>query len=1187
MKEISTVAENPEIKAVSGVIVKALLDPETHLHNAIVSLNHLSLKSQVDTASLALLLPLLQRGLRENLSSSKMYAAGLLGRIISRIGDDVSLVPLFMDTIPLLLVVLVDPVPSARSTAAKSLRSLVFGLVPTSTLFNFFETYNYTSGDEKEDIRLTESNMEDMVDQLMNKLLATVFASESGVERSGGANGVVELLGTVQRDEVIRAFLERTILIHFKSKQSYMREGVMWIFVFLPKTLGIKKNVTFVRLEFLVLFKGLSDASEGVRNTALTAGRTLVNLYGGQEDALIIRELMSGLSSPEWRVRVGCLTLLNELLFALVNRKSKANAPVASEAAEQPDQDIEEGEGEEKVETQASTAMDIVVIAQVLGAQLRNLIFSKLFILRSDSSPVVRSTAGKVWKCFVYQSGKLVKMMLGELLKLIIQDLKQPSVETKVVAAMALGELITKHSERVLPRVIPFLENKMRGEVEDLREATLCLVEITRHASPEQLEAFFTTISHMIEIGITCTLESDVASYSAICFDLIYTKCTALTCRKLIPKMIRRLELYEDGSAEHTAALYGLKLMIEKRSAEILPVILPKLLKPEMSQADVDALRGVCSVSSSVLSSHIRRILAHILKQVVRNRQKETEQSVEFTQVVLDICNNEDADTVLVMQLLLEFTSDAKHAGVCFSLLQAILGQTSHNIDVAAVETARCVLDRFSTDDEQLLEEAEGTLLKLLSNKVAFAALCENVDVVRGVLRTTTSRVRFRKGAGSKCLKSFSKEPIVLGLATFYKEALVGTSDPNLKEIAILGLKDVVIMAPATTLNARIIIKITGPMIRAAGEKHPVPVKVAIFSCLRDIVSKGGMKVRALVPQLMSCCTRSLVSESPGVRFLCVETIQMLANMAPRAENLFKDLADTAQKCSLDLLPYVNCALDSVLYHQGSKLNSEIIKAMLTHSARLLEEDTTAAVSTSIAYLVGRGVGLLSADETHLPWLTGFLESCQVRAIDDPSVPGWLTRVSVLSTVLEKAPQLVEVDQSIERCLSLVATMLGHQASGESQAEEKQWTSVGLFFALMVAEDKVTQHVKHKSLVVSIFEKNQMDRVKLAAVHALRVLLSKNEPLAQPLLKRTVGFLIKCSRNNSASHQTCLLLNDLIGAEETTTEAQAMELLEGKKFPKSRALELAAIWKARSSDGTSRNYEPEASFCLLHPFFLL
>jgi hypothetical protein len=110
--------------------------------------------------------------------------------------------------LPLVHLVLVDPVPEARATAAKALGTLVE--------------------------RLGEAHFPDVIPGL----LRTLKTDTSGVDWQGAAQGLSEVLSGLGMERL--EGLLPDIIANAQSPRSTVREGFMSLLVYLPATFGVR-----------------------------------------------------------------------------------------------------------------------------------------------------------------------------------------------------------------------------------------------------------------------------------------------------------------------------------------------------------------------------------------------------------------------------------------------------------------------------------------------------------------------------------------------------------------------------------------------------------------------------------------------------------------------------------------------------------------------------------------------------------------------------------------------------------------------------------------------------------------------------------------------------------------------------------------------------------------------------------
>lgn len=218
----------------------------------------------------AQVVPVIERGLRERGADAKRKAAQIVGNLAS-LTDSQDFIPYLDKLLPLVNVVLADPVPEARATAAKALGTLVE--------------------------RLGEEQFPDMVPGL----LRTLKTDSSGVDRLGAAQGLSEVLAGLGMERM-EALLP-DIVSNAQSPRSTVREGFMSLLVYLPATFGSRFQPHLTKIVGPIL-SGLSDNEEPVREAAMKAGRMIINNYASKAIDLLLPELEQGMFDSSWRIRV-------------------------------------------------------------------------------------------------------------------------------------------------------------------------------------------------------------------------------------------------------------------------------------------------------------------------------------------------------------------------------------------------------------------------------------------------------------------------------------------------------------------------------------------------------------------------------------------------------------------------------------------------------------------------------------------------------------------------------------------------------------------------------------------------------------------------------------------------------------------------------------------------------------------
>jgi HEAT repeat protein len=355
LKRFGEVLSNPEIKALQSVLMKALADPTANINKALTSLLKTSFEHYLDAPSLALVMPIIDRGLKQRSSEIKRKSVQIVGNMAS-LTEARDLTPYLDQLMPLLHEVLVDPVPEARATAAKSLGTLVE--------------------------RLGEPSFPELVNQLMSVLRSDT----GGIDRQGSAQGLSEVLSALGMERMEGLLPE--VITNTSSPRAYVREGFISLLVYLPATFGHRFAPHLGRVIPPIL-NGLADSSEYVREASLNAGKMIISNYSTKAIDLLLPELEKGMLDVQWRIRSASIELTGLLLYRVTGISGKV--------------DLEEGAEAPQAADNARKAL-----LDALGQERRDRILATLYIVRQDTVNVVRSSSIHIWKALVQSKSPLL-----------------------------------------------------------------------------------------------------------------------------------------------------------------------------------------------------------------------------------------------------------------------------------------------------------------------------------------------------------------------------------------------------------------------------------------------------------------------------------------------------------------------------------------------------------------------------------------------------------------------------------------------------------------------------------------------------------------------------------------------------------------------------------------------------------
>lgn len=280
---ICNTIQNPEVTKIVPILLKAIDDPKLHSGPALDCLASTDFINRIDDASLSLIVPVLDRALRERSSDTKKRATKIVG-IMCNLTETKALIPYQKTLSEQLKVVLADPQPVTRAMAAHALGQLVKGL--------------------------------DTASEIVPYLLDTMKATELGlVERIGAAQGLAHVISHMEMTGFRTSLLPR-ILATVDSASPAARQGYLAVFQFLPDTLGSRFE-PLLEVVLPVIIKGLSDDQDMVRESALQGGQAVIKAFGDEKVDVLIPPLKAGLFDKNWRIRASSIQLLGDLLYQL------------------------------------------------------------------------------------------------------------------------------------------------------------------------------------------------------------------------------------------------------------------------------------------------------------------------------------------------------------------------------------------------------------------------------------------------------------------------------------------------------------------------------------------------------------------------------------------------------------------------------------------------------------------------------------------------------------------------------------------------------------------------------------------------------------------------------------------------------------------------------------------------------
>ncbi|KAJ0409318.1 hypothetical protein ATCC90586_000555 [Pythium insidiosum] len=883
LRDIGSVVRNPEIASIAPALLNALEDPNRHTNDALQQLQSTTFQHSIDAPSLALVMPIITRGLRDRGGDAKKKAALIVGSMCSMINDAKDLVPYMEMVLPSLKTLLLDPIPEVRAVAAKAMGKLVKGL--------------------------GESHFSD----ILTWLLEAIKGDYGSVERSGAAQGLCEVLVALGRERVEATLLHEIFPLSRHPKFS-VREGVLWIIAFLPPALG-KGFAVFLSDALPIIVSGLSDEADSVRDVAVHAGHVVVNAHALSHTRDILPSLEAGLFDDSWRIRQSSVTLLGDLMY----RISGTRAVGLSDGGDDDDDDA------------AGSAAGDKAIIKTLGMERRNAILASLYLIRSDTSAVVRQSALQVWKSVVANTPKTLRQILETLMGVIVSALSGDHVEKQTMAGRTLGEIVRKLGENVLPEVVPILRDGLAPtNAPGMRQgACIGLAEVIECCTKKQLEDFVSTLVDAVLDGLCDDLPL-VRSSAAQAFDVLQRSIGYRAIDETVPSLLQRIRSTNVDAQER--ALLGLQDMLRVKSREVLPYLIPRLLTTPVTSAAVRAISRVAQATGAVIHFQLEKIFATFIPAYLASLERQSTLADEIKLALRDVVLAIEEPGVhwLAIEVCKHCESDVvAERALAFYLIAEFGGHTTTHYGDQVPLYLRQIVVHLNDPVEEVVRAASDAL-KGLNATLRPEDFAKHVDFIRQTINSQVSEARHRKGGvGANAEYLLPGLCIPKGLEPFlpsYQYALMNGS-PELRQSAAAGLGELVQLSSGAALRPYLI-KLTGPLIRIAGDRFPGHVKAAILETLEIILQKGGVALKPFLPQLQTTFVKALNDTASEVRRRGTSALSKLVALSPRIDPLVAELTEKLATTSGGIREANIDALVSILQRVGDKIAAPVRSAL-------------------------------------------------------------------------------------------------------------------------------------------------------------------------------------------------------------------------------------------------------------------
>ncbi|XP_021281649.1 protein ILITYHIA isoform X2 [Herrania umbratica] len=863
LQQVGSVIKNPEISSLVPTLLMGLTDPNDYTKYSLDILLQTTFINSIDAPSLALLVPIVHRGLRERSADTKKKAAQIVGNMCSLVTEPKDMIPYIGLLLPEVKKVLVDPIPEVRSVAARAIGSLIRGM--------------------------GEENFPDLVPWLFD----TLKSDNSNVERSGAAQGLSEVLaalGTEYFEDILP-----DIIRNCSHQKAAVRDGYLTLFKYFPRSLGVQFQ-NYLQLVLPAILDGLADENESVRDAALCAGHVLVEHYAATSLPLLLPAVEDGIFNDNWRIRQSSVELLGDLLFKVAGTSGKAL--------------LEGGSDDEGASTEAHGR----AIIEVLGRDKRNEVLAALYMVRTDVSITVRQAALHVWKTIVANTPKTLKEIMPVLMNTLITSLASASSERRQVAGRALGELVRKLGERVLPLIIPILSQGLKDHDASRRQGVcIGLSEVMASAGKSQLLSFMDELIPTIRTAL-CDSAPEVRESAGLAFSTLYKSAGMQAIDEIVPTLLHALE--DDETSD--TALDGLKQILSVRTTAVLPHILPKLVHRPLSAFNAHALGALAEVAGPGLNYHLGTILPALLSAMGGDDVDVQPLAKEAAETVVLVIDEEGIES-LISELLRGVGDSEASIRRSSSYLVGYFFKNSKLYLVDETPNMISTLIVLLSDSDSATVVVAWEALSRVVSSVPKEVLPSYIKLVRDAVSTARDKERRKKKGGPVVIPGFCLPKALQPLLPIFLQGLISGS-AELREQAALGLGELIEVTSEQSLK-EFVIPITGPLIRIIGDRFPWQVKSAILSTLSIMIRKGGIALKPFLPQLQTTFIKCLQDNTRTVRSSAALALGKLSALSTRVDPLVSDLLSSLEASDSGVREAILTALKGVVKHAGKSVS--------------------------------------------------------------------------------------------------------------------------------------------------------------------------------------------------------------------------------------------------------------------------
>lgn len=370
LRTIGTMVSSPEVQKMSKDLVSALAEPtnQKNTQEVLAKMGNQTFMSLIDAASLALLMPIVVRGLKSTEAQSRKWSAQIFGSTSMLVQDAEMTRPYMKTIVPILQELLTDPVAEVQREAAKA-----FGIM--------------------------EQVMPEYSRKLATPWLFSKLGNGSQGEQLGASLALSEVMTKMEKGNKanLDALLPEIQVAALNPKWSFKR-GYLELMDNAPNAMKMA-FVPYIKALFPTMLMGISGDKDPVEDPGHRAALALVQRFGD-----LCPELLLPAFEGVYCAALNFESSSEETRNQVIRERSAAFM----------------GKCADKILEHKKFGQDLLSTEECSDKTTREYLICLDFIMRSDDDAGVKRVANGMWKT-VGGAPKMTKAIMPALQKMLLK----------------------------------------------------------------------------------------------------------------------------------------------------------------------------------------------------------------------------------------------------------------------------------------------------------------------------------------------------------------------------------------------------------------------------------------------------------------------------------------------------------------------------------------------------------------------------------------------------------------------------------------------------------------------------------------------------------------------------------------------------------------------------------------------